>query len=232
MTNSMDTVIGRILNKIEGLDPNTYVIYISDNGTPMYNSTPTNLGYQIGNMYITRAGRGKGTAYESGARVAMVIKGPGIEAGQSSEFVHVADLFSTILELAGLTPPVDVPDGTGGTGTVPIDAVSLAPILFDGAVTVRDSDDCILTDAENIMFGNPASGKWAAARNRKYKVVCKDGTGTGNCEFFDLEIDPLEEHPLDQYETTNCDGLDTNDPRWHYCHLIDVIESQSTILWP
>ena len=228
MTTSMDTVIGKLLEAVDSIPSDTYVIYIGDNGTPMYSFSPS-LGLQIGNMYIHPENRGKGTAYESGARVAMAIKGPGIEAGQSSEFVHGVDLFSTILELAGLTPPVSVPDYTGAS--TPLDAVSLIPILFDGADTVRDPNgDYILTDANNIMPGS-TGGKWAGARNGKYKVVCKDGIGTGNCEFYDLEIDPLEEHPLDQYETTSCGGWGTDDPQWHYCHLMDAIENQSTILW-
>ena len=97
---------------------------------------------------------------------------------------------------------------------------------------MRDpNNDYILTDANNIMPGS-SGGKWAGARNGKYKVVCKAGTGIGNCEFFDLETDPLEEDPLDEYETTTCSGWDTENPRWHYCHLINAIESQSTILWP
>ena len=110
MTTSMDTVIGKVLEAVDSIPSDTYVIYIGDNGTPMYSNQGV-LGSQIGNMYITRAGRGKGTAYESGARVPMAIRGPGIAAGsKSSEFVHAADLFSTILALAGLTPPEEVPN--------------------------------------------------------------------------------------------------------------------------
>jgi hypothetical protein len=91
MTNSVDTVIGKVLDAVDALDPNTYVIYVSDNGTPMYGRP--NLDF-IDNMYITKKGRGKGTAYESGAHVAMAIRGPGVAAHtKSDDFVDAVDLF-------------------------------------------------------------------------------------------------------------------------------------------
>src|SRR5690606_2715180 len=72
MTNALDTVVGKVLEAVDALDPNTYVIYIGDNGTWMFGE-----GREfIDNMYITRRGRSKGTAYESGVRVPLVVRGP------------------------------------------------------------------------------------------------------------------------------------------------------------
>lgn len=73
MTNSLDTVFGRLLEAVDAVAPGTYVIFVSDNGTPMYGRPQLDF---IDNMYITRKERGKGTAYESGARVAMAVRGP------------------------------------------------------------------------------------------------------------------------------------------------------------
>ncbi len=73
MTNALDTVAGKLFDAVDSLDPNTYIVYIGDNGTPMYGRP--NLDF-IDNMYLTRYGRGKGTAYESGLRVPMIVKGP------------------------------------------------------------------------------------------------------------------------------------------------------------
>ena len=121
MTNSMDTIIGKVLKAVDELDPNTYVIFLNDNGTPMYGRP--NLDF-IDNMYITRNGRGKGTTYESGVRVAMAIRGPDIAPrSSSSEYVHVADLFSTTLALAGLKAPATVAN-SAGTGREEVDGVS------------------------------------------------------------------------------------------------------------
>ncbi|MEJ2247106.1 MAG: sulfatase-like hydrolase/transferase [Acidobacteriota bacterium] len=224
MTNSMDTIIGKLLDAVDAMDSNnTYVIYISDNGTPMYGRP--NLDF-IDNMYITRKGRGKGTAYESGALVPMVIRGPGIAADtQNNEFVHVADLFSTILELAGLTPPENV-SNSDATATVPLDSVSLAPIVFNKTKTVRDPDNgYILTETENLMTGGT---KMVGAQNATYKVVCTDSTD--NCEFYNLIDDLLEEYPLAKPDSCNgyTDGTWTPaDPQWHYCRLTSVVAKYS-----
>src|SRR5690606_17215508 len=165
--------------------PNTYVIIVGDNGTPMYGRPGLDF---IDNMYITREGRGKGTAYESGLRVAMAVRGPGIEAGaRSDEFVHVADLFSTILGLAGLPAPETVPNAAGD-GEVTIDSVSLTPILFGDAERVRDPDrDYLLTETINLMT---AGTQHVGVRNATHKLVCQGGALAENCEFYDLAADP------------------------------------------
>jgi arylsulfatase A-like enzyme len=223
MTTALDTVFGKLLDAVDSLDPNTYVIFISDNGTPMYGRP--NLDF-IDNMYITRKGRGKGTAYESGARVAMAVRGPRIAANtQNDEYVHAADLFSTILEMAGLTPPEKV-SNSDGTGTVPLDAVSLSPILFNKASAVRDPNKgYVLTETENLMTGGT---RMVGARNATYKVVCTDSPA--DCAFYNLADDPLEEYPLDKPE--NCTGYTDGtwtpaDPQWHYCRLTDVVARYS-----
>jgi arylsulfatase A-like enzyme len=221
MTNSLDTTIGKVLEVVDDLDPNTYVIYIGDNGTPMYGRPGLDF---IDNMYITRSGRGKGTVYESGARVPLAIRGPRIEAGSaSSEYVHAADLYSTILELAGLDVPERV-SNSDGNGTVPLDAVSLAPILFDSATAVRDPNlGYVLTETHDLMRGGIRE---VGARNKNYKVLCTNGTGAGDCRFYDLARDPLEEYPLEIPETCDAYGAGSwtpADEAWHYCRLTEVV---------
>jgi len=223
MTNSLDTIFGKVLDAVEALDPDTYVIFISDNGTPMYGRP--NLDF-IDNMYITRKGRGKGTAYESGALVPMIIRGPGIAANaQNKGSVHVADLFSTILDLAKLTPPKHV-SNSDGTGTVPLDAASLAPILFKKAKTVRDPNNgYILNENKNLMTGGT---RWVGAQNATYKVVCINSPD--NCTFYNLVNDPLEEYPLAKPDSCAdyAKGKWTPaDPQWHYCRLTDVVAKES-----
>ncbi len=223
MTNSLDTVFGKLLEAVDALDPNTYIIYIGDNGTPMYGRP--NLDF-IDNMYITRKDRGKGSAFESGARVPLVIRGPRIAAGtQNNEFIHVLDLFSTILELAKLTPPKQV-SNSDGSGTVALDSVSLTPILFNKAKTLRDPDTgYILNENKNLMTGGT---EIVGARNAVYKVVCTNSTD--NCLFYNLAEDPLEEYPLDRpgscADYTNKKWTPKN-PEWHYCRLVDVVSKES-----
>jgi len=225
MTNSLDTLVGKLLTAVDALDSNTYVIYIGDNGTPMYGRP--NLDF-IDNMYITRKGRGKGTTYESGARVPMAIRGPGIAASAAShEYVHTADLFSTILALAGRTVPASV-SNSDGTGTLPVDGVSLAPILMGKAQTVRDPNQgYLLTESLNLMTN---SSRQVGARNATYKVVCSESADLSACEFFNLIVDPLEEFPLAR--PASCSGYaggtwTAAEPRWHFCRLTELVGKQS-----
>lgn len=221
MSNSMDTLIGKLLAEVDRLDPNTIVVFIGDNGTPMYGRP--NLDF-IDNLYISRKGRGKGTTYESGARVPLVIRGPGIGRGvTSSEFTQAADLFPTILALAGLKPPATV-SNADGSGTFRLDGVSLAPIVTGKARTVRDPDqDYMLTESMNLMTN---SSRQIGARNGRYKVICNEKAEIAACEFYDLVSDPLEEYPL--AKPASCSGATTaKDPAWHYCRLEDKIRTES-----
>jgi arylsulfatase A-like enzyme len=216
MANAMDTVIGKVLDEVDALGSDTYVIFIGDNGTDV----STTSGDCIDNMYITTSGRGKGTVYESGARVAMAVRGPGIAAGsQSAEFVHAADLFSTILTLAVLTPPPTNKNNMGAD--VALDSVSLTPILFGAASTVRDPNEGYLLTETNYQTYK------VGARNATYKIVCS--TNTSNCAFYHLIDDPLEEYPLNKPSScTDYRGTwDTDDTEWHYCRLIEVVNTYS-----
>jgi len=223
MTNSMDTIFGKLLDAVDIIDPNTYIIYISDNGTAMYGRPGQDF---IDNMYITRKGRGKGTAYESGALVPMIIRGPKIGANtQNASYAHVVDLFSTILELAGLTPPKQV-SNSDGTGTVPVDSVSLTPILFNKAKATRDPNyGYVLNENKNLMTN---STRWVGAQNATYKVVCVDSTT--NCQFYNIANDLLEEYPLKKPDScadyANGKWTPAN-PQWHYCRLTDIVAKDS-----
>jgi arylsulfatase A-like enzyme len=223
MTSSLDTLLGILLNTVDTLDPNTYIIYVGDNGTPMYGRPGLDF---IDNMYITRKGRGKGTVYESGARVAMVIKGPGIKANSESDAVaHVVDLYSTALSLAGLQAPARV-SNSDSTAMIPLDAKSLTPVLFDGAAAVRDPNlDYVLTESEDLMR---AGIREVGARNRNFKVLCTESTD--NCRFYDLADDPLEEYPL--AIPTGCSDYANGtwtpaNPAWHFCRLTEVVATKS-----
>jgi arylsulfatase A-like enzyme len=216
MSNALDTVVGKVLDAVDAIGSDTYVIFIGDNGTDVSSTSPNSLD----NMYITKTGRGKGTVYESGARVAMAFRGPGIAAGtRKNEFVHVSDLSATFLTLAGLTPPATNRDNNNNV--VDSDSKSLTPILFGSASTVRDPNEGYLLTETNY------GGNKVGARNGTYKVVCP--TDTSNCTFFNLVTDPLEEYPLTKpgsctnFRTTYTTAV----PEWHYCRLIEVVTNYS-----
>jgi arylsulfatase A-like enzyme len=224
MTNSMDTLIGKVLETVDKLDPNTYIIYLGDNGTWMFGPKRE----FIDNLYITRRGRSKGTAYESGVRVSMAIKGPGIKTNfQSDEWIHNVDLFATILELAGLEVPKKVPN-RAGDAMVDVDSVSLLPILFKGATGLRDPNmGYLLTETINPVKDN---FRHVGARNATYKVICGTNPETGNCTFYNLIDDPIEEYPLNK--PASCENYKNGkwspkDPEWNFCRLQEVIATKS-----
>jgi arylsulfatase A-like enzyme len=224
MTNSMDTIVSKVLAVVDKQDPNTYVIYIGDNGTWMFGEKRE----FIDNMYITRRGRSKGTAYESGARVSMAIRGPRIPANTQSDVpIHGVDLFATILEFAKLDVPKTVPNRTG-TGTVAVDSVSLTPILFKGAKSLRDPNKgYMLTETINPIMNNL---KHVGVRNSTYKLICAENAETASCTFYNLIKDPLEEYPLSKPEScTNYKNgtWTTAKPEWHFCRLQEVIAKES-----
>ena len=230
MTNTMDTMIGRLVKTVDKLDPHTYIIYLGDNGTWMFGPKRE----FIDNMYITKRGRSKGTAYESGVRVSMAIRGPGIKSvSQSDEWVHNVDLFSTILELAGLDVPKTVPNREGN-GRVEIDSVSLTPILFKNARGLRDPHKGYLL-AETVNAYKEGYPIEVGARNATYKVICDANTKTESCVFYNLIDDPLEEYPLEKPDS--CAGYRNGtwtqtDPEWNFCRLQEVIAEKSTLANP
>ena len=116
MVAAMDENVGRVLAKLDalGLSKNTVVVFTSDNGGL---STLHRKGFPTSNLPL-RAG--KGWCYEGGIRVPFILRGPGIQAGLKSNVpVYSADLYPTVLQLAGLAlAPKEHLDG-----------VSLLPLL-------------------------------------------------------------------------------------------------------
>jgi arylsulfatase A-like enzyme len=103
ITEDLDTGVGRVLAAIErlGLATNTYVIYMSDNGA--------GGGGKRGSL-----SGGKGSVWEGGIRVPLIVLGPGVTA---DSWCHVPvvgyDLLPTCCEWAGV-PAAAIPQGVEG----------------------------------------------------------------------------------------------------------------------
>lgn len=93
MVESVDTNIGKLLERINQLelDKNTVVLFASDNGA--VESSSDNTPYR----------RGKGHLYEGGIRVPFIMRWPNhIKPGSISENLIISqDIFSTIVDIAG-----------------------------------------------------------------------------------------------------------------------------------
>ena len=93
VTQDMDTTIGQLLAKLDELHiaDRTYVIYTSDHGA------------QGGNANGPLA-NGKGTVWEGGLRVPLIVRGPSVKPGSCSHVrASTVDLFPTIAAAARVT---------------------------------------------------------------------------------------------------------------------------------
>ena len=168
MVEAMDFQVGSLIGNVDTSD--TTIVFIGDNGTAGDVIQPP---YDIG-------GRAKGSLYEGGTRVPMIIAGPDVVNGgrTNDAVVHCVDLFATIIELAGGT----VPAGAGE------DSRSLAPILEDAAF--NPAEDCILVESDDL----PGAADFGRAiRNATYKLIRIEGRTD---RFYDMNADPLESSNL------------------------------------
>lgn len=136
---ALDTEIGRLLSSIDpAVRNNTWIIFVGDNGSPT----------QVVQEPFSND-HGKNTLYEGGVRVPLLISGPDVvnPDRESEDLVHVVDLYSTILEMAGVDVAASQP------AEKPIDSVSLMPLLFDETVASRviysESTGSTLDDSES-----------------------------------------------------------------------------------
>ena len=174
MIEAMDTEIGRVLDSMApSVRENTYVIFIGDNGTTNSSVIPP-----------FEPGRAKGTIYQGGLNVPLIVSGPGVERGAVSEsLVNSTDLYSTILEMAEVKVDEVVPDG------VTLDSVSIVPYLSSPESPSRR--DWVYADVFSGSFLGVANANYAM-RNDRYKLLRHEGRE----EFYDLSHDPYEHDDL------------------------------------
>ncbi len=186
----MDHCAGRLLELLDslGVEENTLVIYLSDNGAITMRN-PTNVAYP-GNNGPLRGG--KGTVYEGGIRVPCVMrwKGRFPEGTVSSDTAIHADIFATCLDATGLTVPTE-------NGASPVRGTSLIPHILSRC-TSRLPDRTIFFELTGDV----------AIRRGRYKLVGKvessraDWAQTASelrdtqLELYDIENDIAESRDL------------------------------------
>jgi N-acetylglucosamine-6-sulfatase len=168
---SIDNLIAKIRTALDRdhLSGNTYVVFSSDNGlhTGEYRLMP-----------------GKLTAYDTDIHVPLVVDGPGVPAGTSTnamtENVDLAETFAAL----------------GGT-SLPTDGQSLVPLLhgeaaggWRDAVLVEHHGRSLSAegpDQQSPLSGNPPT--YAGMRTQRFLYV---EYANGDREFYDLRTDPYE----------------------------------------
>lgn len=145
----MDNSIGRLLKKIDdlGIEDNTIVMFLSDNGGEdgYFENYPLRYG--------------KGSPYEGGIRVPFIVKWPGqVEPGtESHEPVHVTDMYPTILDMAHAEMKEDHI----------VDGESITPILKGEGALDRDALYWYMPLYDIQWGATPA----AVIREGKYKLI-------------------------------------------------------------
>lgn len=178
MTEDLDTGIGILLNKVKelGLNENTYIIFLSDNGGR--NTQPIGGKQKVHRNYPLRDG--KGSMYEGGIRVPFIVAGPNV-ANNSYSHVPVTgmDILPTLADLAGYK------------GELPevLDGGSIRNVIHN------KGEGKVERQRPYLIFHHAVDRKaQSAIREGNYKLV---KTWKGNqLELFDLSKDVSEENNL------------------------------------
>ena len=184
MLEMVDDSLGRLLAVLEetGQADRTVVIFTSDNGGLGTHFTGTPISHGAAGPVVTSNAplRGeKGTLYEGGIRVPLVVRWPGVvEPGRACDaVVTTSDLAPTLLDVAGAEPLTDVtPDG-----------VSLVRVLKGECDAARAS---VFWHYPHYHHAAPAG----AVRSGKWKLIRYYGDGPA--ELYDLREDVGETRDL------------------------------------
>ena len=195
MIESADAALGRILDTLDemNLTDDTIVIFASDNGGL---SAHARGGERHSHNAPLRSG--KGSAYEGGVRVPMVISGPGrnkihADGRRRATPVTVTDLFPTVLELTNTPVPTEHAPS--------IDAESLVGLLRAGSGTPIPNKDRGLAWHMPHQWGasGPGIEPFTSFRRGDWKLLYfHDGP---RLELYDLSADLgettnlAEDHP-------------------------------------
>lgn len=180
MIEHLDTHTGRILKKLDdlGLAENAIVIFFSDNG-----GLRQAYGGYKGPRQIVSSNAPlrdeKGTLYEGGIRVPLIVRWPGvIEPGiECSVPVTSVDFYPTFLETVG----------AAGRKNQPLDGESIMPLLKQTGGLKRDA---IYWHYPHYHHSRPAG----AIREGKYKLI--EFYEDGKLELYDLAKDIGEKNNL------------------------------------
>lgn len=175
MVEAMDERVGRIVDAVDqaGLRENTFVVYLTDNGSPANNIDGVSEGKLVYSPVSSMRNGivipgGKAQLTDAGTRVPLIVRWPGKVAADSvcDDLVDVSDFLPTLVELAGAELPSNV--------------------TLDGR-----------SFAKRLVGEGPGEREWVFAefkhnafvKDRRWKLY-SDG------RFYDVQQDPVENHPL------------------------------------
>ncbi len=137
MVETLDEVVGRLVAALDqaGVLDNTIIIFTSDNG-PYFVPNQEHMPAEFHEVPVTNAQplrAGKGTIYEAGTRVPLVVIWPGKiqPASESNALIQSTDFFPTLADMLGWK----LPSG------LRFDGISQSPV-FEKNASVRNEIYC------------------------------------------------------------------------------------------
>ncbi|MEY4272742.1 MAG: hypothetical protein RL250_1608, partial [Verrucomicrobiota bacterium] len=162
----MDAQFGLVLAELEkqGLADNTVVVFLSDHG------------YNLGEHGLWQ----KRALFEPSTRVPFIIRAPGLKgAGRTSPAItELVDLYPTVADLCGLTPPKT------------LEGRSLRPLLEDPTMAWPHAAFTQVTTG-----GKKDGGSGRSIRTDRHRYTEWNG-GQGGAELYDHDADPGEHRNL------------------------------------
>lgn len=209
MIKSMDRSVGKILEKLKetGLEENTLVIFMSDNGGIDAEITPDGNGTE---NYPFLGG--KACLTEGGIRVPLIFRWKGkLDSGKWVDIpVDCTDIFPSILEVAGYNSKSIVKKNK-------LDGESVMGLLTDLQNTKKTytKDTHFWHYPFNVIYKNPYDGyaltPHSAIRKGDYKLIFD---WYGRLYLYNIERDPYEKNNLYSSEKEIGDKLFTELTLW------------------
>lgn len=198
MVKSLDENVGRILSTLEeqNLTQNTLVIFTSDNGG--FINAHREMKQVTSNAPLRS---GKGSLYEGGIRVPLMVRGAGLSRAKEvrSQLVTTQDLLPTISTLCELVDP-DKANRDGKDWSQP---------WTKGEFTSAKRD--LFFHYPHYYFGG-ISTPCSAIRSGKWKMV--KFYESGHSELYNLEQDPSESTDLSSTHSVVVQSLNRKLKRW------------------
>ena len=172
LVESVDDSVGRVMAKLEEMKiaDRTVIFFTGDNGGLLgnpANPVTSNLGLRAG----------KGSAYEGGVRVPLIVKWPGVTrpGATCAAPAITVDFFPTLLDIAGVKLP----------GDRPIDGESLVPLLRGAGALKRTA---IYWHYPHYHPGGATP--YGAVRDGDWRLV--EFYEDNRIELYNLKEDPAE----------------------------------------
>ncbi|QDT38902.1 sulfatase [Stratiformator vulcanicus] len=196
MIASLDENVGRVLDVLEQLEiqDNTLVVFASDNGG--FIGDWEDQGQVTTNAPLRS---GKGSCYEGGIRVPLIVRGPDIKAGRCETPVVLTDLYPTLLSLTGFDTKMQ--------DHLPGDGVDLAGLMTGNGLS---------PPKRTLYWHYPhyyaTTSPVAAIREGNWKLL--HYFTNRRDELFNLEADLSEQENLSSSEASRTERLRMKLLRW------------------